>query len=128
MRLLLDTHTFLWFVQNDPQLSESAATLIEGDTNEIWLSVASAWEMAIKVSIGKLVLAQPLDIYLPDQLRRNGIQLLPISLPRVLGVTALPLHHQDPFDRLLAAQSLTEPMPLISTDAIFDLYGTQRLW
>lgn len=128
MRLLLDTHTFLWFVWDDPQLSAQAAALIEDVQNEVFLSTASAWEMAIKVSIGKLTLAQPLDIFLPDQLQRNGIQLLPITLSHTLQVATLPFHHRDPFDRLIVTQCLIEKMPLVSADPILDSYGIQRLW
>ncbi len=90
--------------------------------------MASAWELAIKVSTGKLTLAQPLPLFLPDQLQRNTLQLLPITLPHILHVATLPFHHRDPFDRLLIAQSLIEPIPIISADAVFDGYGVQRLW
>jgi PIN domain nuclease of toxin-antitoxin system len=121
MRLLLDTHTFLWFVTNAPQL-------IQDPNNDVLLSVASVWEMAIKVGLGKLTLAQPLEVLVPDQLRRNAIDLLPIETRHTFLVAHLPLHHRDPFDRLLAAQSLTERVPLLSADAVFDNYGVQRIW
>jgi len=119
MRLLLDTHTFLWFVLDDPQLSKLVADLIEDAGNEIFLSI---------VSLGKLTLAQPIELFLPDQLQRSGIQTLPASLPHTLKVATLPFHHRDPFDRLLIAQSLVEGMPVISIDAVLDLYGITRLW
>src|SRR5690242_8309511 len=98
MRLLLDTHTFLWFVLDDARLSTHAADLIEDVTNERFLSIASAWEIAIKVRTGKIALSEPLDIFLPDQLSRNTIELLPITLPHILRTAALPFHHRDPFD------------------------------
>lgn len=128
MPLLLDTHTFLWFVLNDPRLSGTAGTLLRDAGNQVFLSVASVWEMAIKVSIGKLPLAQPIDILIPEQLARNDFRLLPIELAHVTRVSTMPLHHRDPFDRLLAAQSLTERMPLVSGDSVLDGYGLTRLW
>lgn len=128
MRLLLDTHSFLWFVFGNPQCSAEARRLIEDPNNAKFLSLASVWEIAIKVGIGKLLVGQPLDIFLPGQLERNGIELLPITLPHVLRVTTLPAHHRDPFDRLLIAQSLVEAMPMVSVDAVLDAYGVRRLW
>ncbi|HZP82649.1 MAG TPA: type II toxin-antitoxin system VapC family toxin [Chthonomonadaceae bacterium] len=128
MNLLLDTHTFLWFVWNDPQLSDMAKNLIADADNDVFPSMASAWELVIKVSIGKLILAHPVDLFLPDQLQRNNIQLLPIALPHTLRVAVLPFHHKDPFDRMLIAQSLVETMPLVSADAVLDAYGVRRLW
>src|ERR1051326_373727 len=100
MKLLLDTHTFLWFIGNDPRLSPRAKALLESDADSL-LSVGSLWEIAVKVSIGKLSLAQPFDIFMAQQLADNEIELLPISLAHLGVVSALPLHHRDPFDRLL---------------------------
>ena len=128
MRLLLDSHAFLWFVWNDPRLSRNALGLIQNSANEVFLSMAGAWELAIKASLGKLTLAQPLATFLPNQLLHNDIHLLPIALPHVLHVSILPLHHRDPFDRLIVAQSLLEAMPLVSADVVLDRYGVQRLW
>jgi PIN domain nuclease of toxin-antitoxin system len=131
MRLLIDTHTFLWFVEGDPQLSAEARRLLEDADNEIWLSLASVWEMAIKFSIGKLTLldrVRPFAEHLSDLIESNGIAILPVTLPQVLHVATLPLHHRDPFDRLLVAQSLTEGMPLVSADAVLDAYRVRRLW
>ena len=106
MKVLLDTHAFLWFVADAPQLSPTARQIIQDRANDILLSIASIWEMAIKVSIGKLTIAQPLDLFLPSQLQQNSIALLEINLRHVLAVNNLPFHHRDPFDRLLAAQAL----------------------
>ncbi len=128
MNLLLDTHSFLWFVLDNPQLSSTAADTIEDVDNQSYLSIVSVWEMAIKVSIGKLSFPQPLDVFIPDQLQRNGIQLLPVRLPHALHVATLPFHHRDPFDRLLIAQGLVEPMPIVSADVMFDRYNVIRLW
>lgn len=105
MRLLLDTHTFLWFLADDPQLSPAARRLIEDGTNEILLSMASLWEIAIKVSLGKLTLGGAFATFIPDQLTLNAFGLLPIELAHVTAVAALPFHHRDPFDRLLIAQA-----------------------
>jgi PIN domain nuclease of toxin-antitoxin system len=128
MRLLLDTHTFLWFIAGSAELSAIARALIEDPTNESFLSIASAWEMAIKASLGRLTLAQPLEQLLPAQLAANGISILPIGLSHTFRVSSLPLHHRDPFDRMLVAQSLVEQMPLVSVDAALDAYGIRRLW
>lgn len=128
MRLLLDTHSFLWFVTEDPKLSTSARRIIATGSNELLLSVACVWEIAIKVSIGRLPIPGPLDTFIPEQLRINRIGLLPIELKHIFEVTRLSLHHRDPFDRLLIAQALTEGLPIVSADPAFDSYSVQRLW
>ncbi len=128
MKLLLDTHTFLWFLAADPQLSATARALIEDGDTEVYLSVGSLWEMAIKVSLGKLSLAQPFDTFIPDQLARNSIELLGIAVGHTARVVGLPFHHRDPFDRLLIAQALVEGIPIVGVDAAFDAYGVTRLW
>lgn len=127
MRILLDSHAFLWFVEGDSRLSIVARELIENPANEKWLSLASAWEVAVKTSIGKLTLSQSLHETFFGISSATGIELLPINLDHVLDVAALPFHHRDPFDRLIAAQSLRETMPLISGDPVFDSYGVQRM-
>ena len=126
MRLLIDTHIFLWFVWNDVRLKALPRSLIEDPDNDILLSIASVWEVAIKVSTLKLKLLQPVDVFFAEQLERNAITLLPITLAHTAHVATLPFHHRDPFDRLLAAQSLTENVPLLSVDAVFDRYGVSR--
>ena len=128
MNLLLDTHSFIWFVENNPSLGPHARTLIQESTNDVFLSIASVWEMAIKVSLGKLSLSQPFDLFIPNQLLLNDITLLDITVGHTLRVAMLPFHHRDPFDRLLIAQSLVEGMPIISIDSVFDAYGVNRLW
>lgn len=112
MKVLLDTHAFLWFVADAAQLSSTARQIIQDPANDVLLSIASAWEMAIKVSVGKLTIAQPLDIFLPSQLQQNSIALLGIDLRHVLAVASLPCHHRDPFDRLLVAQALSDQLIL----------------
>jgi len=128
VNLLLDTHSFLWFVTDHPLLSPHARLLISDPTNALFLSIASVWEMAINVSLGKLELHQPFDLFIPNQLVQNDITLLDITVHHTLHTAGLPFHHRDPFDRLLIAQSLVEGMPLLSTDRVFDSYGIQRLW
>ena len=101
---------------------------MEDATNDLYLSVASVWEMAIKVNLGKLTLGEPIEPFITHQLNQNGISPLSISISHVAVVAAMPLHHRDPFDRLLAAQAQVEQMPLVSADAAFDPYGVTRLW
>lgn len=128
MKLLLDTHTFLWFIDGSPQPSTAARTLIEEADNEVFLSVGSLWEMAIKVSLGKLSLGQPFERLMPAQLSLNSIELLNITISHTAKVITLPFHHRDPFDRLLIAQALVEDIPLVGVDTVFDAYGVRRLW
>ena len=109
-------------------VSPTARQIIQDPANDILLSIASIWEMAIKVSIGKLTIAQPLDLFLPSQLQQNSIALLEINLRHVLAVNNLPFHHRDPFDRLLAAQALIDQLEFLSADAVFDVYGVTRQW
>jgi PIN domain nuclease of toxin-antitoxin system len=128
MRLLLDTHSFLWFINGSPQISASARALIEDASNQPFLSVASLWEMAIKMSLGRLSFGQPFETLIPQQLGLNGIALLGITISHTAGVAKLPFHHRDPFDRLLIAQAMVEQMPIVSGDTAFDAYDATRLW
>lgn len=127
MKLLLDTHAFLWFIEDNPRLSSEAKALLESDA-ELLLSTASLWEIAIKTSIGKLTLAQPYEVFVPQQLELNIITILPIEAAHLSIVSALPFYHRDPFDRLLIAQAMNEQLPLVSADATFDAYAIERLW
>jgi PIN domain nuclease of toxin-antitoxin system len=126
MRQLLDTHTFIWFVMGDPRISVSIRVQIENNDN--LLSIASIWEMAIKSSIGKLNFGVTFDEFIQHQIIMNGIELLPIKIDHITVVATLPLHHRDPFDRLLIAQSIVENISIVSADKIFDLYPIGRLW
>lgn len=128
MRLLLDTHAFIWFVTDSPKLSATAKTLIEDEYNEKLLSIVSIWEMAIKHSIGKLSFKLPFETFIAQQLSINNFSLLDIKVSHINIVADLPLHHRDPFDRLIIAQAMTEQIPIVGTDKIFDLYSIQRLW
>ena len=128
MKLLLDTHAFLWFIMGSANLSDKARILIEDPANERLLSVASLWEIAIKASLGKLALSSSFEDLIPEQLRLNGIGLLNIRVDHLSVLTTLPFHHRDPFDRLIIAQAILEKFPVVSIDAAFDTYGITRLW
>ena len=128
MRILLDTHAFLWFVMNSPELLPRARALIEDPENEVDFSVASAWEIPIKRSLGKLRLDDGIDTLIARELNSSALTRLPIELPELAKVAELPFHHRDPFDRLLAAQCLTHNTPILSRDGAFDAYGVERLW
>jgi PIN domain nuclease of toxin-antitoxin system len=128
MRLLLDTHTFLWFILNDPLLSGTARTLIADPLNDIEISPASYWEIAIKINLGKYALSEPLKDFVEREVALNQFHILAIEPRHVAPLTTLPLHHRDPFDRLIIAQAMVERIPIISADAAFDDYPVTRLW
>lgn len=128
VRYLLDTHTLLWFIAEDKELSDRARRLILDSSNEILLSIASLWEIAVKVNIGKLALDKPFNQLFPDELDSHGIDMLDITIAHFMQVTTLPLHHRDPFDRLIIAQALVEGLPIIGVDSAFDAYGISREW
>ena len=114
MNYLLDTSSFLWFVYADKRLSAAAVELLEDSSNAIYLSLASIWEIAIKVNLGRgLELRQPFPQFIDDQLNRNRFQLLNINISHLKRVADLPLVHRDPFDRLIIAQSQVEGLPVI---------------
>jgi PIN domain nuclease of toxin-antitoxin system len=125
---LLDSHALLWYTLGEAQLSGTASRIIQDPANEILISPASYWEIAIKVSIGKLTLQQPYEDFVDRCLNRYGFTILPISPQHTAALITLPFHHKDPFDRLLVAQALVEDIPIVSTDVIFDHYGTKRIW
>ncbi len=128
MRLLLDTHTFLWWIDNDPHLSTQARALISDSNNELYFSAASGWEIAIKARIGKLAMPDNLEQFIIEQLVLNQFTVLPIQLSHALHVYTLPLLHRDPFDRLLVAQSQVEDLLLLTNDALIQQYTTQTTW
>jgi PIN domain nuclease of toxin-antitoxin system len=128
MSLLLDTHSFLWFIMGSPRLSGNARALIEDAAHDKLLSTASLWEMAIKLSLGRLTLAEPFGVLIPQQLRVNGIEILNIEIDHLAVLTTLPFHHRDPFDRLIIAQAIVEECPIVSIDPAFNAYPVERLW
>lgn len=128
MRVLLDTHAFLWWVEDAPVLSKKARTTISDPSHECLLSLASCWEMAIKLRLGKLRLPSAIERFIPDQLAANGFRQLGIDFRHVARVATLPFHHRDPFDRLLAAQAIEERCSIVSADPMFRKYGVKRIW
>mgnify|MGYP003382136917 FL=1 len=127
MKLLLDTHTFLWFIDDNPRLSSTTQNLLESEV-DLLLSIASLWEITIKVGLGKLTLPVPFHSFIQQHIIHNEIELLPIQLEHLETLVTLPFYHRDPFDRLLAVQALAEEIRLVSADPIFDKYGMTRLW
>ncbi|MGC8714865.1 MAG: type II toxin-antitoxin system VapC family toxin [Leptodesmis sp.] len=127
MKILLDTHTFLWFINDSPELSNAAADLLESDVN-LLLSMASLWEIAIKVSLNKLTLPDDYELFIPQQIILNNIEILTITFEHLTIVSKLPFHHRDPFDRLLIAQSMSEKLQIVSADTKFDSYEVDRKW
>lgn len=128
MRVLLDTQVFLWVVSGAPDLSAKARRIVLDAGNDLYLSLVSAWEMAIKISLGKLKLTDPIESFIPDELQANDIRLLEIDFRHVAGVVSLPFHHRDPFDRLLISQAQVEDLPILSADRLLDRYRVNRLW
>ena len=122
MNLLLDTHILIWFLEGNGLLNESRRRLIVDLNNSAWVSVASLWEMAIKISVGKLTLAQPLNRVI-EQCAAESIGILLIEPAHVLLIATLPFHHRDPFDRIITAQAQTENLTMISNDPQFAAYG-----
>lgn len=126
-RLLLDTNAFLYFINNDSALSETARNLLESEV-DLLISVASLWEIAIKFSIGKLDLPESFGNFIPSQILQNDIEILSVTLSHLEKVSELPFHHKDPFDRLVIVQSIVEDLPVVSSDSTFDSYGIKRIW
>jgi PIN domain nuclease of toxin-antitoxin system len=128
MKVLVDTHAWIWFAIGDSNLSAAARSIIEDPNNEKLISPASYWEIAIKISIGKFATSKPYDQFVQHAITGQGFSILPILPSHTLALISLPFHHRDPFDRLLVAQSLVEQIPLVSIDAKLDAYSIQRLW
>ncbi len=131
MQFLIDTHVFLWFVSNAKNLSQTARTLIENGQNEIFISIASLWEISIKTALGKLSINGKYETVI-DDVNDNSIQILPINFAHTVEQNRLPFHHRDPFDRIIVSQAIVENMNFISADAIFDDYlkgkSIKRIW
>lgn len=127
MKYLLDTHTFLWFINDSQELKETIKKLLESNI-DLWLSIVSLWEIAIKKSLRKLELPDSYEKFISNQLAINDIEILPITLKHLSRIINLPFHHKDPFDRLLIAQAIIEEVPIISKDQIFDSYSIERIW
>ena len=128
MRLLLDTHAFLWFVLGDPRLVQTAQDQILEPAQAKLVSPASYREIAIKISLGKYTLNEPYETFMQRGIFGNGFSILRIEPNHTAALTTLPFHHRDPFDRLMAAQCQAENLPIVSHDTSFDAYSVQRLW
>ena len=128
MRLLLDTHAFLWFVLDDTKLNLPARQAIESADNDLLISPASYWEIAIRISLAKYRLSGSFERFWDTDMRRNDITALPIEIRHADRLAAMAFHHKDPFDRLVMAQALVEELHLVSADQRFDAYGVSRAW
>jgi PIN domain nuclease of toxin-antitoxin system len=128
MNLLLDTQAFVWWATDHGKLSAAALAACQDRGNTLTVSVVAAWEMQIKLQIGKLTLAVPLEQMIRDEQQVNNMQVLPVLLPHVLALGTLSLHHKDPFDRLLVAQALAENMTIVSADHVLSRYPAPVIW
>jgi PIN domain nuclease of toxin-antitoxin system len=128
VRAILDTHAFLWWSLDDPRLSEPARSVIRDGRNEILVSVASIWEVAIKAANGKLELPMPIEAYITDRLRRNRWAALAIDERHAVRTASLPMLHTDPFDRVLVAQAMVEAVPIVTVDAAITRYDVETIW
>ena len=127
MRFLLDTHAFLWLAEDDPRLTPRVRSVFADAGHEFLLSAASVWEMAVKASLGKLVLSTRLETIVRGGIER-GVRILEVTATHALAVEHLPFHHRDPFDRLLVAQAGGEGIPILSRDEQLDAYPIKRVW
>jgi PIN domain nuclease of toxin-antitoxin system len=128
VRILLDPHTFLWWNEASPRLSKKALTLLADPANTLLLSVVSAWELGLKTQTGKIRLAESPSVYVPTRMAHYAMEALPVALAHVLAAESLPLHHRDPFDRLLIAQATVEGVPIVTGDPEFRRYAIKVLW
>lgn len=128
MRLLLDTHAFLWWVSDDPALPNRVRRQLSAPRNEVFVSAVSVWEIVVKAALGKLTIPLPAERFVPEQLVANGFEALPLSITHALAVDRLPAHHRDPYDRLLVAQAVTEGMTIASGDQQIAAYPVKIVW
>jgi PIN domain nuclease of toxin-antitoxin system len=128
VRILLDTHCWLWMLAAPERFSAIALTLVEDRRNELLLSAASSWEIAIKYALGKLSLPAPPSEYVPDRMRTSGVGALAVQHAHALHVAGLPRHHSDPFDRLLVAQAMLEELPILTVDRQLEPYAVELIW
>ena len=128
MKLLVDTQTLLWFDEENSRLSARAKSLLADPANDLWLSAASYWEVAIKLSNRKLTLSSPFDKFMARVIADNDLSILPIELAHCAELISRPFHHRDPFDRVIIAQAIVEELAIVSSDELFDDYPITRLW
>lgn len=127
MNLLLNTHSFLWFAENSSELSKLAKSEIENMNNRCFLSIASLWELTIKLSLNKLELNQPFD-GIPALLNINNIEILPLEFKHLKQLFLLPFHHRDPFDRLILSQAISQDLVIVTKDGVFEKYTSNIIW
>ncbi|MFO7883209.1 MAG: type II toxin-antitoxin system VapC family toxin [Desulfobacteraceae bacterium] len=128
MKLLLDTHTFIWWSDKPENLSERVLDVCQNSENSLILSMVSIWEMQIKIQIGKMRLTHPLSYLIDNQQNINNLQILPVTLGHIYMLDNLPMHHRDPFDRLLICQAVEEKLFLVSKDSVFSDYSVNLYW
>ena len=128
MKVLVDTHAFIWALLQDHRLSPKAKQVLSSDESELYFSLASIWEIAIKIKTGKLNAIGSSVAYIRDEMEAYGLQLLPIRYEHILQLESLPIHHSDPFDRLLIAQAITESLPILTRDEKFAPYSIRLIW
>ena len=128
MDLILDTHCILWYALDDSQLSSKAKAAIEGEENEVYVSPASYWEIAIKICTGKYKLESPFEAFWNQAIQDGEMAILPIQIAHAGRLLELPMLHRDPFDRMLVAQALCEKLIVVSNDSMLDQYHVQRIW
>ena len=128
MRILLDTHAFLWWITGDQRLSQRSIECISDGSNELFFSVASGWEIAIKAGLGRIDIPDPLDRFVSEHLFRNHMDVLAIQLSHALHVITLPHFHRDPFDRMLISQAQIERLPILSSDKLLAAYDVEVIW
>ncbi len=128
MKALLDTHTFLWWITDQPRLPQGIRKIIENGENDLLVSAASGWEIMIKFQLGRLILPEEPEAYLMDQIQKNAFQTLPIRMQHSLHIRRLPPLHKDPFDRMLIAQAHFESIPILTSDNIIARYPVEVVW
>ncbi|MBI2844782.1 MAG: type II toxin-antitoxin system VapC family toxin [Armatimonadetes bacterium] len=128
MRALLDTHAFLWWIADDPNISDRARKVISDNDNQIYVSAASGWEIAIKAQIGRLTVPEQPERFILEQMAINAFISLPVRMEHALRVYSLPMHHRDPFDRILIAQSQVERLPILTADSALSEYSVDIVW
>jgi PIN domain nuclease of toxin-antitoxin system len=128
VKILIDTHVFIWWVTDSTKLSPRVLGLLMDNRVNLVLSMVSIWEMQIKVSLGKIAFQSPLTDLVENQIVTNDLDLLPIELPHIYALSDMPLYHRDPFDRLLIAQAKIEKLSIASIDQVFDAYNIARIW
>jgi len=128
VRILLDTHAFLWLVTDDPKVSAPAKAVFLENDNELLLSAVTGFEIAVKYSLGKLGLKEPPEQFISKRIQANALIPLAITIEHTVLLADLPFHHRDPFDRLLVAQALSDSLPILSADTLLSAYGIERIW